>query len=962
MRQLILAVICFWGLASFAQNTTFTKRFGGTSNEQSRKIVQLSSGDYYILGSTESYGSGGEDIHLIKTNALGDIIWDYAFGTSGTDRGNSIRATSDGGAVIVGYTDGFLSGTEDAVVFKVNGSGTIQWAKNMQSDSNERLMDVVEARNGDIYVTGYKMYDSIGYNIIAAKYSSSGNLFWYKSYGASGDDKGFGIAEDGQGRVIIVGSTTNDSISVGGTDIQLIRIDDGGNVLWTKSLGTTGNEEALAVKATLSYRYMITGWYESGPSGENMFVISMDTTGTVSYAYGYGTLGDDRAYDLDVTTQGVITLVGTIEGQGGANNMALIQTGSNGVVQNSGVYGGVDNDGDQPLGLTRTPDGGYTLFGNGTSLHSGSDKDLYLIRTNNVVSGTCGSTLDFVDPTNVSFTSGEFDSSFAETNVFNTSFTRTSISTSDSSLCCELEARVAADSLEICTGDRVNLGAGSLSGYTYSWTTDNSTYTSSLANPNVSPSQSTLYKLKVTADNGNCTPDSAFVYVTVNTRLSVDFARDTFFCVGNDVTITAYPGLNSYVWQGDGYTLGTNPVTIDEQDTLYLTLIDNNSCVYRDTVEVLEKALPQFSLGNDTTICENKDLTLEGPEDMVEYIWNSTASNSRFYTTNSAQVHTLTVTDSFGCVYTDQMSLFTNPFSTFSLGADAAFCEGTFFELTGPGALDGYIWNDTASDLQTIRVYEAGTYHLTAFNSYDCPYSDTIEISEWMLPQFDLGAEEGFCEGGNVDLVGPSNLEDYDWSNGDSTQTSNVEAEGTYVLTVTDVNGCMYTDSVDVVVFDNPEITTMEDTLFWCFEDDGNTPLNAGPGFNAYLWSTNATTQQIVVSAYGQYSVRVTDDNGCFGYDTTEVVNDCIDNVEYINGTKIDVYPIPATSELVVESDKLLHNSSIEMTDMYGKVVYVADVAQIKHVIDVSSLAAGQYFIRLTQDNNTAIFKVIVNR
>jgi hypothetical protein len=172
----------------------------------------------------------------------------------------------------------------------------------------------------------------------------------------------------------------------------------------------------------------------------------------------------------------------------------------------------------------------------------------------------------------------------------------------------------------------------------------------------------------------------------------------------------------------------------------------------------------------------------------------------------------------------------------------------------------------------------------------------------------------------------------------------------------------MYTDSVDVVVFDNPEITTMEDTLFWCFDDDGNTPLNAGPGFNAYLWSTNATTQQIVVSAYGQYSVRVTDDNGCFGYDTTEVVNDCIGNVEYINGTKIDVYPIPATSELVVESDKLLQNSSIEMTDMYGKVVYVADVAQIKHVIDVSSLAAGQYFIRLTQDNNTAIFKVIVNR
>jgi hypothetical protein len=111
MKKLLLATFCFWGLASFGQNTTFTKRIGGSSDEQSRKIVQLGSGDYYVLATTNSYGTGGTDILISKTDALGKVLWTYAFGTSGTDIGNSIRATSDGGAIVCGYSNGFMTGT-----------------------------------------------------------------------------------------------------------------------------------------------------------------------------------------------------------------------------------------------------------------------------------------------------------------------------------------------------------------------------------------------------------------------------------------------------------------------------------------------------------------------------------------------------------------------------------------------------------------------------------------------------------------------------------------------------------------------------------------------------------------------------------------------------------------------------------------------------------------------------------
>ena len=224
--------------------------------------------------------------------------------------------------------------------------------------------------------------------------------------------------------------------------------------------------------------------------------------------------------------------------------------------------------------------------------------------------------------------------------------------------------------------------------------------------------------------------------------------------------------MNFYEWSFDGSnTIGKNrKVTKSGTATLYT--IDNNSCIYRDTVVVAETLLPVFTLGEDTTICENLSITLSGPSDMSEYIWNGTSTNMSMFTTRASQVHTLKVVDSFGCEYSDAIQILTNPFSTFSLGNDTAICIGTPLTLFIPSVLKDYKWNGSSTTNPSIEVSSGGAYFAEAKNSFDCPSYDTIVVSELALPIFSLGNDTGFCNQVSYQLDGPENVKSYLWQNG----------------------------------------------------------------------------------------------------------------------------------------------------------------------------------------------------
>jgi hypothetical protein len=104
-------------------NTTWTKTFGGTDLDGGCSVRQTSDGGYIVAGFTQSFGAGSYDVYLIKTNANGNSTWTRTIGGANNDCGYSVQQTSDGGYIIAGYTGSYGAGGFDVYLVKTDVNG-----------------------------------------------------------------------------------------------------------------------------------------------------------------------------------------------------------------------------------------------------------------------------------------------------------------------------------------------------------------------------------------------------------------------------------------------------------------------------------------------------------------------------------------------------------------------------------------------------------------------------------------------------------------------------------------------------------------------------------------------------------------------------------------------------------------------------------------------------------------------
>lgn len=204
----------------------------------------------------------------------------------------------------------------------------------------------------------------------------------------------------------------------------------------------------------------------------------------------------------------------------------------------------------------------------------------------------------------------------------------------------------------------------------------------------------------------------------------------------------------------------------------------------------------------------------------------------------------------------------------FNIGPDISICNGTDTTLSAPSGYT-YLWS-TGATTQNIQASTSGTYWVQITDSSGCSGVDSVLLTVNPLPVINLGTDFSLCVGDDRTLNAGAGFSSYLWSDGSITQTIIVNQIGTYSVNITDANGCINSDIVNVVSINPLPTPNLGNDQTIC---SGNpVTLSLTQTYSTYNWSTGATTSTITVGAAGQYIVEVTDVNGCENTDTISVI------------------------------------------------------------------------------------------
>ena len=163
-----------------------------------------------------------------------------------------------------------------------------------------------------------------------------------------------------------------------------------------------------------------------------------------------------------------------------------------------------------------------------------------------------------------------------------------------------------------------------------------------------------------------------------------------------------------------------------------------------------------------------------------------------------------------------------------------------------------------------INASTSGTYWVTVTNTLGCSTTDSVDIQVTTGPTVGLGPDAILCNGQSLPLDAGNPGMTYFWSTSETTQIINVTNPGLYIVSVTDTNGCVSSDTINITA--SPLTVNLGPDRDIC--GDGSIHLNAGNPGLTYLWSDNSTSQSIWANSAGTYWVQVTDAQGCDARDT----------------------------------------------------------------------------------------------
>ncbi len=415
---------------------------------------------------------------------------------------------------------------------------------------------------------------------------------------------------------------------------------------------------------------------------------------------------------------------------------------------------------------------------------------------------------------------------------------------------------------------------GGTAPFTYSWSNgNNSEDLSGLSIGN--------YSVTVTDANG-CSANQNFT-ITQPLPLTITYLTSDVTCFGVgdgavNLTITGGTAPYSYAWSSGETTQDLSNLA---GGTYSITVTDAQGCTVSENIDVLAPSAPITVVETITDVdCSGQSsgqiqLSVTGGTAPYNYQW-SNGSNQQNLVNVAAGSYTLEITDNNGCTFnaayavqeTDPIDATFGVLSTTCFGDTDGSITAVASGGTGPYT---FVWSNGSTSQDQFNL-TGGTYNVTITDSNNCSVTRSVTVGDSRSLSVDVTKTDVLCKGESsaailLDVTGGSGSYTYLWNTGEVTRSLDALFAGVYSVTISDSGGCATTTSV---VISEPalglSVNLTRTFALTCFGDNsGVASANVGGGVGpyTYLWSTGERTSSISDLEAGNYSLAVTDANGC---------------------------------------------------------------------------------------------------
>lgn len=344
--------------------TLWSKVFGDLSDQVIRGLAADKSGGVVFTGSLSgSANFGGEvlwsaggccpassDVVIVRLDDSGKHIWSKNFGNSSPQVGAAVAIDPSGAVIVAGELTGsadfggaILTSADksDVFVVKLDQSGSHVWSKRWGATEDQSARLVGVDQEGNVFLAGHfrgglDFGDGAisyvgGVDVFLAKLDPSGNLLWKRGYGSGLDETVGGLAVDGEGGVVLVG-TFHESVnlgggplnSAGGADFFAVKLDAGGNHIWSRRFGDGTEQSIIRVGSDVAGNTILTGAllgtldFGNGPmpsaGGKDIFIAKLDALGKHLWSRRFGDGGDQESRAVAIGAGTAVFFAGNFGG------------------------------------------------------------------------------------------------------------------------------------------------------------------------------------------------------------------------------------------------------------------------------------------------------------------------------------------------------------------------------------------------------------------------------------------------------------------------------------------------------------------------------------------------------------------------------------------------------------------------------------------------------------------------